>query len=447
VAPNNIGTPGVQSNGVLAQVDLRDTIFALSSGAPPAGVAVVRISGGAAGHALDRLTARPRPAERHAALRTLRDPESGEPLDRALVLWLPGPGTATGEDMTELHLHGGRAVVSAVLAVLGRSPGLRPAVAGEFTRRAFENGRIDLIEAEALGDLLAAETETQRRNAMILAGGALSRKIELWQARLLGLSASIEAALDFSDEIDVGPIDPATRDAIAVVTADIAAWRSAPQVDRLRDGVRVVIGGPPNAGKSSLINALVGREAAIVTPVAGTTRDLIEVPVGIKGIAFLFTDTAGLREEGADAAEDIGIDRAHRALAAADIVLWLGASADAPPGAVQIAAKADVFGEGTAEGALSLSALTGEGVPALVELLVERARALLPAEGEAALSARQRGAIAAIGEALAVAGQDQDPILVAESLRLALAALDALTGRAGTEAMLDQLFGRFCIGK
>lgn len=434
--------PVAAPNKDAAGAAFQDTIFALSSGAPPAGVAVIRVSGTAAGDALDRLTARSRPAPRSAVLRTLRAGE--DMLDRALVLWLPGPATVTGEDMVELHLHGGRAVVAGVLGALSRIPGLRQAEAGEFTRRAYEHGRIDLIEAEALGDLLAAETEGQRRNAMILAGGALSRAIEGWQARLLGYAAGLEALLDFSDEIDVGPLDPALREGIAEVAGDIAAWRARPLVDRLRDGVRVVIGGPPNAGKSTLLNALVGREAAIVTPIAGTTRDLVEVPVAIGATPFLFTDTAGLREDSGDVVEDIGIDRAQRALAAADIVLWLGDAGQAPEGAILISAKADLGlgGEG-----LALSAMTGHGIDGLVDILLERARGVLPAEGEAALSARQRDGIARIGEALELAAHEEDPILIAESLRAALAACDALTGRAGTEAMLDQLFGRFCIGK
>ena len=382
---------------------------------------------------------------RRAVLRSLRDKDVL--LDRALVLWLPAPTTATGEDMVELHLHGGRAVVSAVLSALGRYPGLRHAEAGEFTRRAFEQGRIDLIEAEALGDLLAAETEGQRRNAMILAGGALSRAIEDWQSRLLGLSAGLEAQLDFSDEIDIGPLDPALLADIATIAREIDAWRARPAVDRLRDGVRVVIGGPPNAGKSTLLNALVGREAAIVTPIAGTTRDLVEVPVAIGAIPFLFTDTAGLRADAADAVEGIGIDRAHQAMAAADIVLWLGDPQDAPVKAIRIAAKSDLTVTAVADDMLAISARSGAGLDKLIATLLDRARALLPAEGEAALSERQRNGLGLLADALSLSLGQQDPILVAEGLRAGLRACDALTGRAGTEAMLDQLFGRFCIGK
>ncbi|MES2497392.1 MAG: tRNA uridine-5-carboxymethylaminomethyl(34) synthesis GTPase MnmE [Pseudomonadota bacterium] len=423
------------------------TIFALSSGAPPAGVAVVRVSGPQAGDALDRLTGKARPAPRRATLRTVLDPADGAPLDSALLLWLPGPGTATGEDMAELHLHGGRAVTAAVLAALARVHGLRPAEAGEFSRRAFETGRIDLNEAEALADLLAAETEAQRRNAMLLAGGALSRALEDWQDRTLALSAKLEAQLDFSDEEDVAPLDPGFAIDLAALDADVARWRGRLPVERLRDGIRVVLAGPPNAGKSTLLNALVGREAAIVTPIAGTTRDLIEAPVAMGGVPFLIIDTAGLHAGSGDAVEAIGIDRASRAMAAADIVLWLGDPAEAPEGAVRIGAQADRRSLDPDSFDLLLSAQSGEGLERLAALLLDRAAMLLPGEGEAALSARQRGALDRLGEALVLARGESDPVLVAEALRLGRAAIDALTGRAGTEDMLDGLFGRFCIGK
>lgn len=401
-----------------------------------------------AGAALDALSGgKAQPAPRQATLRTLIDPARGDALDRALVLWLPGPASATGEDVAELHLHGGRAVTAAVLGVLMRLPGLRPATAGEFTRRAFETGRIDLNEAEALGDLLAAETEAQRRNAMLLANGALSRALEDWQHRILMLAARIEAQLDFSDEADVDPLDAAFSADLAALAAEVARWQAGTPVERLRDGIRVVLAGPPNAGKSTLLNALAGRDAAIVTDIAGTTRDLIEVPVAIDGIPFLLIDTAGLHEGSGDAVEAIGMARAAQAMAAADILLWLGVPTDAPPGAVRIAAQSDRHAVDAASVDLTLSAQTGEGMAALVTLLIDRAGALLPGEGEAALSARQRTALAQIGDALDLAAQERDPVLAAEALRLARAAADALTGRAGTEDMLDGLFGRFCIGK
>lgn len=423
------------------------TIFALSSGAPPAGVAVVRISGAAAGDALDRLTGRVRPEPRHAVLRTVIDPADGRALDRALLLWLPGPGSATGEDMAELHLHGGRAVTASVLSALAALPGLRPAEPGEFTRRAFETGRIDLNEAEALGDLLAAETESQRRNAMLLAGGALSRAIDGWQARVLMLSARLEADIDFSDEEDVAPLDPGFTAELAAMAGEVARWQGRAPVERLRDGVRLVLAGPPNAGKSTLLNVLTGREAAIVTPIAGTTRDLIEAPVAIGGIPFLLIDTAGLHDGQGDMVEAIGIERAAQAMAGADILLWLGEPGDAPPGAVRIGTQADRRVLDPAAYDLLVSARDGEGIDALKAMLVDKAGRLLPGENEAALSARQRTALDRLGDALALGQAEADPLLVAESLRLARAAIDALTGRAGTEEMLDGLFGRFCIGK
>lgn len=374
-------------------------------------------------------------------------PLSGDRLDRALVLWLPGPGSATGEDMAELHLHGGRAVTAAVLDALAVVPGLRPATPGEFTRRAFETGRIDLNEAEALADLLAAETEAQRRNAILMAEGALSRAVESWQERILALSARLEAEMDFSDEDDVAALDANFVAEVVKVGAEIERWQGFAPIERLRDGIRVVLAGPPNAGKSTLLNALVGREAAIVTPIAGTTRDLIEAPVAIGGVPFLLIDTAGLRESGVDVVETIGIERATTALSVADIIVWLGDPYNAPAGAVRIGAQSDRMHHRAAEFDLLVSAKSGDGMDALMALLLERAAGLLPKEGEAALSARQRAALDRVAEALSLASSELDIVLVAEALRLARAALDGLTGRAGTEEMLDGLFGRFCIGK
>ncbi|MDE2621422.1 MAG: 50S ribosome-binding GTPase, partial [Sphingomonadales bacterium] len=251
------------------------TIFALSSGTVPAAIGVVRISGPEAGAALSRLAGR-LPPPRRAVTATLRD-AAGAVLDRALVLWLPGPGTATGEDCAELHLHGGRAVIAAVEAALLACPGLRRAEPGEFTRRTFVNGRIDLAEAEGLADLLAAETELQRQSALAMAGGGLSRLVEGWRERLLLLSAEVEAALDFADEDDVDTPDaaPCSTWNIAPLRDEIGNWLSRPRAETLREGFRVVLAGPPNAGKSTLFNALVESEAAITSPIAGTTRDLV----------------------------------------------------------------------------------------------------------------------------------------------------------------------------
>ncbi|MCZ8173481.1 MAG: tRNA uridine-5-carboxymethylaminomethyl(34) synthesis GTPase MnmE, partial [Brevundimonas sp.] len=318
---------------------MTETIFALSSGAPPAAIAVVRISGPTARTALMALAGRV-PPERRAVAAMLRD-GAGEVLDRALVLWLPGPNTATGQDTAELHLHGGRAVVAAVSAALAALPGLRAAEPGEFTRRAFANGRIDLAEAEGLADLLTAETELQRRSALAMAGGALSRTVEGWRERLLALSAAVEAVLDFADEDDVAvlPADFLTR--IDSLRLEIATWLSRPRAEVLREGFRVVIAGPPNAGKSTLFNVLVQDEAAIATPIAGTTRDVLTRPVGYQGVPFLFADTAGLHDTTDDMVEAIGIERALDALDRADLVLWLGPEGQGPAGSWEIAAQSD----------------------------------------------------------------------------------------------------------
>ncbi|MBJ7443195.1 MAG: tRNA uridine-5-carboxymethylaminomethyl(34) synthesis GTPase MnmE [Sphingobium sp.] len=427
---------------------MTDTIFALSSGAPPAGIAVIRVSGPAARAALETLAGRV-PPPRTASLALLVDPQDDAPLDRALTLWLPGPATVTGEDLVELHCHGGRAVVAAVEAALGAMPGLRLAEAGEFTRRAFANGRMDLNAVEGLADLLAAETQQQRRAALMMAEGHFSRRIEGWRATLLDLSAMAEAALDFSDEDDVpdAAIEARIGEGIAALAQDVSAVLAAPSAERLRDGVRVVLAGPPNAGKSTLLNALVGRDAAIVSDIAGTTRDRIEVPAAIGGVAFLFTDTAGLRDETGDAIEAIGIDRARSALAAADIILWLGDAADMPrDNALLIAAQCDRDGEGDRSG-LRLSARTGEGMDALVALLLDRAAKLLPCEGDYALHARQRQRVRHIAAFLDSAASARDLLILAEELRQARREIDALTGQAGTEDMLDRLFAGFCIGK
>lgn len=424
-----------------------DTIFALSSGTPPAAVAVARISGPGADGALQALAGTV-PEARRATLVTLT--AAGEPLDRALVLRFPGPHSATGEDVAELHLHGGRAVVAAVLEALAGLDGLRPAEPGEFTRRAFENGRIDLAEAEGLADLLAAETQSQRRAALAMAGGALSRRVEAWRQRLLALAAALEAALDFSDEGDVGDASPpGFSEELTSLCAEMDAALARPTVERLRDGVRVVIAGPPNAGKSSLLNVLAQRDAAIVSSIAGTTRDVVEVPAAIRGTPYLLADTAGLRES-EDEIESIGVARARDRLAEADIVLWLGEPERGParPRTILVAAKSDLRDDkATAYADVAVSARTGEGIDRLLTLLEDRARSLLPGETETAFNARQRDAASAALHQLRRASGEADPLLRAEALRLARIEMDRITGRAGVEDMLDALFGRFCIGK
>ena len=420
-----------------------DTIFALSSGALPAGIAIIRISGERAGAALVAL-AGALPEPRHASLRRLRDAR-GDLLDEAVVLWFPGPATATGEDLAELHCHGGRAVVAAVLAELAGIAGLREAEAGEFTRRGFLNGRIDLAQAEGLGDLLAAETEWQRRIALGSAGGQLSRQVEAWRGSLLGLAAQVEAAIDFSDEGDVGEIPPALEGEIAELRWQIADVLTRPAAERVRDGIRVVFAGPPNAGKSSLFNAILQDSAAIVSAEAGTTRDLIERPVAIDGVAFVLVDTAGLRDSGAGEIEAIGIDRAQSAIAGADIVLWLGAAQDAPPASLRVASKSDLARKDAAD--FEVSAVTGRGVPELIAGLVARAREILPPPDAIAMNRRQRSLSSEAERALGRAGGIADPLLLAEELRVARRALDAVLGRESTEEMLDALFGKFCVGK
>jgi tRNA modification GTPase len=388
------------------------------------------------------------PEPRRATLGTLCDPASRELLDRALLLWFPGPGSSTGEDLAELHLHGGRSVVTGVLGALGGLAGLRSAEPGEFTRRSFQNGRIDFAEAEGLGDLLAAETEAQRRAALMLAGGALSRMVEEWQQRLLGLTAQLEAVLDFSDEGDVEEqLLPEWRDALKSLRGEMEAALSRPPAERLRDGIRVVIAGPPNAGKSTLLNALVGREAAITSAIAGTTRDLVEAPTGIGGVPFLLVDTAGLRET-LDEIEAIGVDRAHQSLTSADIVLWLGTPEDCPDvsRAILVQPKADLEND-TRLADIAVSAKTGAGMDDLVRLLLERSKALLPQEGEVALNARHSAILRGCLGSLEAAAAAQDPLIASEELRMARSSLDRITGRAGVEEMLDALFGNFCIGK
>jgi tRNA modification GTPase len=421
-----------------------DTIFALSSGAPPAALAIIRISGPEADTALLALTGT-LPAPRRATLARIRHP-SGDLIDEGLVLRFPGPASATGEDLVELHLHGGRAVVAAAQQALAAMSGLRAADPGEFTRRAFENGRIDLAEAEGLADLLEAETESQRRSALAMAGGALSRKIEEWQQRLLILAAQIEAELDFSDEEDANGLPTDWHQRLAELRADIAQWLQRPSAERLRDGVRVALAGPPNAGKSSLFNAIVGRDAAITSAIAGTTRDVVEASTAIGGIAFVLADTAGLRES-VDAVETIGVERAHQAAAIADILLWLGAAADCPPHphAILVQSKIDIEAP-RPDGSVRVSAITGEGISDLVSLVTNRATSILPRLDEVAVNRRQRDLLQ-IASAHLERACTGDLLLDAEELRLARASLDAITGRAGVEHMLDALFSRFCIGK
>src|SRR3954469_1065864 len=301
-----------------------DTIFALSSGRPPAAIAVVRISGPRSRNALEQLIGRV-PEPRKAALAHVRDPATGELIDQALALWFPGPHSETGEDTAELQLHGGRAVVAAVLAALGKLDGFRLAEPGEFTRRAFENGRLDLTQVEALADLVFAETQAQRRQAFQQLRGLLGDHAEAWRRQVIEAQALVEAGIDFSDEGDV-PQGLVVRalDIVRPLTAEIAqAVADAGRGERLREGLWVAIAGPPNAGKSTLLNRIARREAAIVSPYAGTTRDVIEVHLDLDGYPVNLLDTAGIRESAEDPIEREGMRRAREAAGRADLVLWL----------------------------------------------------------------------------------------------------------------------------
>jgi len=380
-------------------------------------------------------------------VRELREPSSGELLDEALVLRFDSPASSTGEDIVEFQCHGGRAVVDAILAALTSLDGLRRAEPGEFTRRAFEYGKIDLTEAEGLADLIEAETESQRKVALALAEGGLSKQVASWQERLLGLSAEAERAIDY-DETDER-IDAVLKRECRDLASELGEWLERPRVERLKDGVRIVVAGPPNAGKSSLLNTIAGEERAIVTTVPGTTRDHIEVPLSLGGVPVLLTDTAGLREA-QDEVEAIGVARAGRLVEAADVLLWLGEPQDSPdhPRAINVHAKADLPGrETTPDGSLAVSSVSGAGVVELLRRIEGTARELLPADDAITLNRRQAQHIEEAAAALSQAAAATDFILVAEDLRAARGAFDRLTGRAGVEDVLDALFARFCLGK
>ncbi len=423
------------------------TIYAVSSGRPPAAIAVVRISGPAACTAAETLAGR-LPAPRHASLAGLRDAD-GALLDRALVIVFPGPRTATGEDLVEFHCHGGRAVIAAVERALSLVPGLRPAEPGEFTRRALTNGRIDLTEAEGLADLLEAETEGQRIAAINAAEGRVSQAVRGWMDDVAMLSARIEAMLDFSDEDDVAS-DAAAFDAIRravdALADRIARVVDAPPVERLKDGIRVVIGGPPNSGKSTLLNLMGERDAAIVSAISGTTRDRIDVSVMRGGIAYVLTDTAGLVDT-VDPIEAIGVTRAEQAITTADILVWLADTAPPRDDAIWVHARADLAGRDVVpEGrAIAVAQTDPASIDRLWDELHRRADALLPRSDGVALKAHQRRqCAAAIATLMETSG---DPLIVAEHLRRARSILATVLGLDATGEMLDALFGRFCIGK
>ena len=432
-----------------------DTIFAPASGFGRAAVAVLRVSGDRSGLVLDRMAGGV-PEPRRLALRVLRDPESGEALDQALVAWFPGPASFTGEDQAELHIHGGPATRAAVLRALAGIPGCRPAEAGEFTRRAFLNGRMDLSRVEGLADLIDAETEAQRRQALQQLEGRLGHAVERWREVLLESLARLEAALDFADEGDVpGTLEMEALAALAIVGTDIGAALRERGGERLRDGFSVVIAGPPNAGKSTLLNAIAKRDMAIVSEIPGTTRDAIEVYCEIEGWPVILIDTAGLRDS-LDPVERIGIERARSRAAGADLVLWLvppdGGHAPPPPGrhVIAVGTKADL-GVTIAPVELRISAATGEGLgPLLARLATEASERL--GHGDAVIT-RERHRLAlqrasdAISRAQARAAAGGTTELVAEDVRLAVRAVGEVTGRVDVEDVLDRLFATFCIGK
>ena len=424
-----------------------DTIFALASGSTRAAIAVLRISGPDAGAAVSGLCRLPPP--RQASVRRLRG-ENGAVLDQALVLWLPGPGTYTGEDSAELHLHGGRAVIEAVAAVLVVR-GLRPADPGEFTRRAFLNGRMDLLEAEAVHDLIAAETEAQRRQALRQMDGALGAIYRDWADRLRGVLAYQEALIDFPDE-DLPPdVEARLLATLGDIRREIAAHLDdRRRGEKLRDGLFFAITGAPNVGKSTLINALAGRDVAIVSPIPGTTRDVLETRIILGGVPVTLVDTAGLRET-SDPIEAEGVRRARARLEDADLVLTLieakeAMSEPAPPGLL-ILTKVDLAPEASG-GDIRISVVTGEGMATLRDRLSETARTMTESNGPPALTqARHRSALQDAAAHLEAAELADLPELRGEDLRLALRSLGRITGHVGVEDILDTVFSRFCIGK
>ena len=450
----------------------RNTIFALSSGRPPAAIAVVRISGQRAHAALEQLIGRV-PQPRRASLARVRDPETEVIIDEGLALWFPAPNSETGEDMAELQVHGGRAVIAAVLAALAKLPGLRHAEAGEFTRRAFENGRMDLTAVEGLADLVAAETEAQRRQAYQHLKGLLGDRAETWRQRLIEALALVEAGIDFSDEDDV-PKDMMARSlALIRPLAEEISKAGTGQGERLREGLRVAIAGPPNAGKSTLFNRLARREAAIVSPFPGTTRDVLELHLDLGGYPVTVLDTAGIRETN-DPVEREGVRRASEQAASANLVLWVVDGTVIESRALQrpliqapsestawlAVNKMDLVAEEDRRRIESgfnkeeivnlVSSTTGAGVDELVNALARFAGCFFTPEPALVTRERQRAhlkeTVLALEGAQRAARDGREEIM-AEQLRLATRALGKLLGRVDVEDVLDVIFRDFCIGK
>ena len=433
-----------------------DTVFAVSSGSGMAGIAVIRMSGGKAGSVLASI-AGSLPLPRRASVRQLRHPQSWEVIDQALVLWMPGPLSATGEDVAEFHVHGSMAVIDAMFEVFRSVDGVRLAEPGEFTRRAFVNDRMDLVEAEGLADLLRARTEAQRRMAMHHMLGHASSQYEGWRTELISLLARLEAAIDFVEEDGVAAaaladIRPKTLDLVARLS------RAAAEADRagaLRSGVKVVFAGAPNVGKSTVLNLVAAREAAIVSSRPGTTRDVIEVPIVLGGIPVILTDTAGLRAEAGDEIEVIGMQRAKSEVSAADIVVWV-TSADvaedienAVVPALKVLNKSDLPGD--AQGIdLKVSAKTGEGIADLIAGLEKLVRERFSGTEQASvIRTRHKDAVEESirflnDSLLHDAGHIE---LAAECLRRACFSIGRVTGRVDVEDLLGKIFSEFCIGK
>ena len=446
------------------------TIFALSSGRPPSAIAVVRVSGVQAGRALKVLAGRA--VEPRLATRVLLRDGEGREIDDAIALWFPGPASATGEDVAEFHIHGGRAVLDALFAALGRFESVRAAEPGEFTRRGFENGKIDLTEAEALDDLIHADTDRQRRQALRQLQGLLGDRARDWRARIIEAAALIEAGIDFSDEGDV----PAelTAPALATIKSLLAEVEEVlagqGHGERLRDGLTVAISGPPNVGKSTLINLLARREVAIVSPFAGTTRDVIEVQLDLDGYPVTMIDTAGIRDTD-DPVEQEGVRRARARAAEADLVLWVSDAEHARSetklevaGATQwmVRNKIDLdsaneragdgigSGQGSEARAFKISAREAIGISELVAALAAFAGDYFGSGDEGLIGReRQRRLLRETADALqrclAVAGHGDE--LAAEELRAAAHSLGRLLGRVDVEDILDKIFHEFCIGK
>ena len=435
-----------------------DTIVALASGAVPAAIAVIRISGPETRRVLEAFCGGV-PDPRHASLRDIGPPRLPA-IDRGLAIWFPGPASFTGEDMAELHTHGSRAVVSAVIEAVLSLPGTRLAEPGEFARRAFENGKLDLTQVEGLADLISAETEAQRRQALAQAEGSLRTLYEGWRIELLGAQALVEAGLDFADEGDVAADIAVKADAIvAPLLVSISHHLADRRGERLRDGVHIVIAGPPNVGKSSLLNALAKRDVAIVSEEAGTTRDVLEVHLDLGGLPVTLTDTAGLREAESKV-EAEGVRRALARTEQADVVLWL-VDATAPiwelPAALEIRTAICVLNKIDLErgftphrDCLQISASTGQGLDRLVEALEEQAAHVAETGLASPLMtrARHRAELEGARVALQRFGQPTlSPELKAEELRIAARHLGRLTGRIDVEEVLGAIFGEFCIGK